>query len=696
MTLYPRPREIYFSGDSMSLTALTVEGPCTKLFIAAARSLSLPAVSAPHEDAGILLYVDTWLSKQEEYVLNVDEVVSLRGGSEEALARGIWTLLSLIKKSGDGYELPRCCIRDHAYMPIRGVHLYLPPSDGIDECMRFLNVLARLKYNTVFLEIGGGMQYDTHPEVNHAWTKFCREAHAHTGGPQGLQASEAYWKDSTHVELAGGSYLTKPELKKLCDHIRLLRMEIIPEIQALSHAYYLTLADRSIAERPYERWPDSYCPSNDASYKLYEECAQEVLDVIKPQRVSIGHDEVRILGECPRCKGKSGHELLASDINRLYDFYHAQNIGVMMWGEKLQNFESFKGIPTGGVEIPERIDRYGRRYSMPATHEAIDHIPKDIVMLDWYYKYASDTEVQFGQKGFKEIFGNFAGSTIADWAIRSRSGNVLGGEVSTWCVPSEHEVGYNGWFYELAFSAEVLWRTDFSDAMRNDFAMRAESVQPELRAMMGERKFDGSRMSLRSLSLAPSAYATVRPELHISLQGDLPMIFADNGLGTAETFDIEALADRLVFFHAAENPPERRIYTWFFLDPAPMCPASYAVDYTDGLTLRIPVGFPEMTGAYRSSPTYMRPGSEVEFADIDDDREAVANKPSPVYVPTDPYRAAAVYFCDTAHFESPEGYVSVYAYEWTNPRPDVPVMRVRLINEEKSTITLKCFGVGVV
>lgn len=175
----------------------------------------------------------------------------------------------------------------------------------------------------------------------------------------------------------------------------------MPEIQALSHAYYLTLAHREIAERPYERWPDSYCPSCEESYQLYFDVAEELLDLFQPRRVSIGHDEVRVLGECPKCREKSGHDLLAYDINRLWDFYQKRGIQIMMWGEMLQNHINWKGVPSGGIGVPKQKDAYGRPYQLPATYEAAG-------------------------KGFREIFGNFRGSQICGWERRSRNENVLG------------------------------------------------------------------------------------------------------------------------------------------------------------------------------------------------------------------------------------------------------------------------------
>lgn len=696
--LYPEPIRQELCGEPVVFEKLTVCGICADLFAEAARILGIKAGIAAH--GNIRLGINRELSGIDAYEISVGDTIELNGCSEEAVARGIWTLTELIQPVENGWKISRGYLKDAAFKPMRAVHLYLPPADCIEECKRFFAMLARLKYNAIILEIGGGVEYERHPEVNLAWMKFCREAYRHTGGPQGLQASEAYWKDSTHVELAGGAVLKKSELRELVQYCKLLRMEVIPEIQALSHAYYLTLADRSIAERPFERWPDSYCPCNEHSYELYGDCAEEILEVVRPKRVSIGHDEVRVLGECPKCREKSGAELLAYDVNRLHEFYRGHGVKIMMWGEKLQNFENFKGVRAGGVEIPERIDKYGRHYSMPATCDAVDMVPKDILMLDWYYSQGDATEADFKAKGFSEIFGNFKGSTIANWQERANRGNVLGAEVSTWCIPTEQEIGENGWFYELAYSAAVLWRDDYTDECRMEWDKRTEKMLPELKNIMrGEcALFDGTEKTLSALKLPEqkTEQTAVNTDGLTNVSAELAQRLANNGLAVGTEFDVNAVCPGLVFFHAAENIPERRIHTWFFLDPAPRIPASYAVDYADGLTIRIPVEFPNMTGCFKADASYFRPTGEAAVAaDIDDDRKAKAQRFAPSFAQCDQWRTAAVYFSRSAAFTAQDGPRTVYAWEWKNPRPEAEIARIRVIDEEKSPIALNCFGIGV-
>ncbi|MBQ8197668.1 MAG: family 20 glycosylhydrolase [Clostridia bacterium] len=696
--LFPLPKTINLTKDKLYFNGIKNSNLLNEFLNETMRVYNI--MSDINNGININISLDNCLIKNDEYIIEINNNILIKGANENAVKKGLFTLFDLIKVEDGRYTLSKGTIHDYAFKQMRGIHIYLPPADSIDECKRFLFACASLKYNTVFLEIGGGMQYDKHPEINVAWTKFCREVERYPEGPWGLQGSEAYWKDSTHIELAGGSFLTKEQVKNLCNYIEMLGMEVIPEIQALSHAYYLTLADNSIAERPYEQYPDTYCPSNDKSYALYEDCATEIIELLHPKKVSIGHDEIRVIGECPLCKDKSGAELLAMDINRLHNFYNKHSIKVFMWGEKLQKFTDYRGNETGGTAESEIIDDYGRKYSLKETYGAIDMIPKDITMLDWYYSQGFATEKQFNDKGFNEIFGNFAGSKIQKWQERASSQNVLGAEVSTWCIPNEYELGFNGWLYEIVFSSAVLWQDNYDDNMRDSFARSTETLLPRVRNIIncGIHLFDGTLNSLNNVYKGNGENLDAMPtNEQPSVDLKLAKALSNGGLTATNGVKIAEKAKNVVLFHAVENAPTNRIQTWAFKDKLTEFPASYAVDYEDGLTIRIPIEFPVMVGKFDSLPTFspVEDGALIN-ADVDDNRKATNFTECPLVQADDVYRDASSYFCRIARFNTKNGEKSVFAYEWVNPRPNVKITTIRKVNETRSPIELLFFGAGII
>ena len=198
--------------------------------------------------------------------------------------------------------------------------------------------LLRYKYNGLIMEVGGGMRFDSHPELSVGWRRTVSEWYAHgetmdkfgEGIPLGAANRFAA---SCHFGVAGGSYIEKDDLAHLAEVAQMYGLEIIPEIQSLSHVYYIASARRDLAEIPDMPWPDSYCPSNPESYKIMFDITDEYLDVLKAKRVHIGHDEYRAGAFCPLCKGKDEGELYAGDVLKIYDHLKAKGIEVWMWGD---------------------------------------------------------------------------------------------------------------------------------------------------------------------------------------------------------------------------------------------------------------------------------------------------------------------------------------------------------------------------
>jgi len=137
-----------------------------------------------------------------------------------------------------------------------------------------------------------------------------------------------------------------------------------------------------------EKTPDlefychSWCASNDDVYKYVLPMMYEIMDDFGADILHVGMDEVFSLGECPRCKGKTRAELFAKTVNTLYEhIVKEKGWQMMMWADRLNNAEAF------GYHAWEG-DIWG-------TWQAVDMIPKDIILADWHY--------EINEKGFAGI-----------------------------------------------------------------------------------------------------------------------------------------------------------------------------------------------------------------------------------------------------------------------------------------------------
>jgi len=696
--IFPYPASLELADGRVKLDGkVSFENVCDKnvnAFIRAVKSMELV-----RGEGNIKLINDESISNPEGYELKIGCTVEVRAKSTLGFGYAASTLSQLI---AEDFTVPMLEIKDEPYKKVRGVHMYLPPDYALDEFCRLVDALVHLKFNTIILEMGGGIEYERHPEINIAWRKFCREARDFPKGPQGLQASQADWKDSTHVELGDGGILKKSQVKYIVDYARSCGMEVIPEIQALSHSYYLTLAHREIAERPYEPWPDTYCPLNEDSYKLYFDVASEIHELLGFTKVSIGHDEVRIIGYCPKCKQKTGHELLAYELNKLHDFYASIGVEVWMWGEKLQNFESKKGRVGKGFE---RYDRFGRMWKLNETYKAIDEIPTDMVMLDWYYSHAPFTEKEFLDRGIREIYGNFKGSTIANWQERSKRENVMGAEVSTWCIVNENELGRNGWIPEFIFSGAVLWQHDYDDDKRTEFFMKTVDKISDIRSILrGEctRPVTKNTEVLRVEAPAGEAVfaADNSPEFAKKFADEITM----NGKLTYGTSKDEAKivldrdVDEITFIHAADisgtDLYDRRVMTWFFLDKTPYILAHYVFEYEDGIVTAVPIEFGVQVGDIASDFSWKYPEEYEKRFDDEDQVEAdesIKMKPTAATY-SDQWLNAAMYFSDAYPVELDGERNALYAWKYKNPRPEVKIKSVKLVADKDDSAPIRLFG----
>ena len=618
----------------------------------------------------------------EEYSLEITEgsviiLASTRAGALYALG----TLLTLAKKSGGNITLPVTKITDKPFCPVRGAHFYMPAREGIDEFKALIDSMLLMKMNTLILEVGGGMQYDRHPEINIAWEKFCKTIDNMPGvdGSRSFQGADLYWKDSLHTEIAGGSYLTKDEVRDIVKYAKSRGMNVIPEIQALSHAYYLTFAHPEIAEMAFDPFPDTYCPSNEKSYELYFDVADEVIEVFEPNTVSIGHDEIRVLGWCDKCKSKTGHELVGGDVCRLHGFYASRGIRIAMWAESAQRFVSYRGSVIGERE-EERIDTFGRYYKLPATSKSIEMLPSDILMLDWYHSEGATSEDGFDERGFEVIYGNFHGSMFSDFDKRSKKNCMRGAEVSSWCTPNEKTLADDGILAELMFSSSILWSGDYDNSKYNEVINKTRGFAHYIRKLYGHRSilrdaglveeiFASRNGDECAFDLATADIADEDIAEKIRSFGKLSPRRIDEGLFIIEK---EFYADSLVFLHNAKKELPF-LPSYYFRSEKDLGLASYAVRYEDGDVECVNVYYGKQTGAEYSNYARHRDGED-QGLEIDIKIEKEGTQALPCYFTADHTWMGSLTYNTTVMLQND---VALFCLEWINPHPEKKIVSIR-------------------
>ena len=571
----------------------------------------------------------------EGYVLAVTRRgVTLAGADAAGAFYGAQTL-KLMLAASDG-SLPVVTIRDWPRHPIRGAHMYIPGRSELEFFPRLLDMLAELKYNTIFMEIGAGMEFRRHPEINQAWKKFVREADHYDPaadkhrkskrkihppenpfGASALQCSRWFPKNSTHTELGGGKWLTRAETRQVVAACAKRHIKIVPEVQSLSHCYWLCMAYPEIAERRDDPWPDTYCPSNPRSYELLFEAMDEIIEVFRPEMIHIGHDELLHLAHCPRCKGKSGADLLAADITKIHDYLAERGIRTVMWADKLMK------VKFGGCARSRTESETGRKWSVPATYKAIDKIPTDVLMMDWYWHFGQEASqdmvdvgiaavkdlspTYFEDHGFEKVFGNYVGHDFVNWNGRSRR-QVLGAEVSSWCALSPEALGHNRVVSDYHLSINNLWNGR-QETNRKQCAATARWLPAKMDTLEGESRWivTGEAAQVTPVDLFAAA-SPVPVQLQNALKtgptvstvlgtGDFQLLSKANGsLAEAVILHADApkappipvgrKAKRLWLLQGTTMTDVYHRMTFLMFDRGPAKLIEYRVRYADGKTRR--------------------------------------------------------------------------------------------------------------
>ncbi len=247
-----------------------------------------------------------------------------------------------------------------------GIHVMMGAKSALPYVEQLIEVAADLKLNWIILEVNNRFAYQSHPEV---------------AEPDSMDAEDA---------------------RRLAKLAREKGIHLVPQYQCLGHQSWREDVGTLLRAHPeFNEAPDldpntpgfycmSWCPNHPDINPLIFDLFDELIDAFEADAFHVGMDEVFVLGRCERCKGRPNAELFAKAVND----YHAHLVGrrgveMQMWGDRLLD-AALMGYSDYDASEND-------------TWQAIDMIPKDIVVCDWHYGARRDypSVRYFQRKGFR-------------------------------------------------------------------------------------------------------------------------------------------------------------------------------------------------------------------------------------------------------------------------------------------------------
>jgi hypothetical protein len=196
-----------------------------------------------------------------------------------------------------------------------------------------------------------------------------------------LQLADGFRLASTAVQPRADA-LSKNDLLDIVAYARGSGVRVIPEVKLLSHQekFFGTRFQELLFNQ------QTYDPRVAAVYELAFEYIDELIGLINPDAIHIGHDEIRgVKRPLPRKIFKAGEqplppELFVQDVLQVHARLKQRGVAVWMWGDML--------VWPG--EFPTMNPRH--LHGDEAYAAIRSRIPRDIVICDWHY---IDTQPEF-------------------------------------------------------------------------------------------------------------------------------------------------------------------------------------------------------------------------------------------------------------------------------------------------------------
>jgi len=331
-----------------------------------------------------------------------------------------------------------------------------------------MDAMALLKMNVLHLHLvddpGWRIEIDSYPELTHkaAWR---------IGGSFEDWSEKGSKYSVEGAPEASGGFLTKQDCRDIVARAAELQIEVIPEIEFPGHSSEVVATYPEVActdAKGNKVITGDMCPSNPATYKLFEAVIDEIIELFPSKYIHIGGDEAsrRAWSDCPSCQAlmkKEGYtnvaQLQAYMTRRMETYLNSKGKTLVGWDEITEGGLAPEAtIMMRETEPGFKAEPHGHDVIMaPATH--------------CYFNFPQDAPftvpVAFGSYLPLNVAYNY--NPLENWVRPGDEHHVLGVECCLWTeyIATAELAEYM--LYPRAFAtAEIGWSprercTDYAD-----------------------------------------------------------------------------------------------------------------------------------------------------------------------------------------------------------------------------------------
>ncbi len=174
--------------------------------------------------------------------------------------------------------------------------------------------------------------------------------------------------------------LSPAEFMSVVQHARLQGLAVIPEVKLLTHQE--KFFGNSRPDLMFNK--STYDPRKPEVYDLIFPYLDEIIKLMQPSAIHIGHDEVdEVVGWNKKHFEKVTRpgelilpaDLFLEDVNRLHAFLKKKGVNTWMWGDML----------IAPDEFPTMLYKHLHGSVLGYGKTLRDKLPRDIVICDWHY-----------------------------------------------------------------------------------------------------------------------------------------------------------------------------------------------------------------------------------------------------------------------------------------------------------------------